>query len=215
MGEDKPSHSTGPRIAASVRWLAVAAWACFVWSRSLCDGPESSAQSNVVAELLRPAFAALGVHGVLGAHPSSCAKAAHFLEHLVLGDLVLRTHKRGGHGSLVAPRPPWRARPVCGSRPFSRLAPGRSGQIGDIALDCCGVACGMALVVAIRGTRSARPRCRTMRMCAAHCGKRSCRRTCKNLATMVSSVTAMRRSSTRQIHIVAAPPSRHVSRMAS
>ena len=81
MGEDKPSYSTGPRIAAWVRWLAVAAWACFVWSRSLCDGPESSAQSNVVAELLRPALAALGVHEF-----SACTfivrKAAHFLEYL-------------------------------------------------------------------------------------------------------------------------------------
>ncbi|WP_288714484.1 VanZ family protein [uncultured Parolsenella sp.] len=158
MGEDKPSHSTGPRIAAWVRWLAVAAWACFVWSRSLCDGPESSAQSNVVTELLRPAFAALGVHEF-----SACTfivrKAAHFLEYLVLGVLLALTREEGT-GPLW-PRALLGVLVPSADETIQLFVPGRSGQIADIALDCCGVACGMALVAAIRGTRSARPRCRT------------------------------------------------------
>ena len=54
-----------------------------------------------------------------------------------------------------------------------------------------------------------------VRICVSQPGKRSCRRTWRNFATMVSSVTAMRVEPEPEIHSVLAPPSRHTRRMSS
>ena len=52
-------------------------------------------------------------------------------------------------------------------------------------------------------------------MCVSQVGKASRSRTCRNLATIVSSVTAMRVEPEPEIHSVPAPPSRQVARMPS
>lgn len=151
------SQGRGPvtrRVPSWARWLAVAAWTCFVWSRSLFPGPASSAQSNVVAELLRPMFEALGIREF-----SMCTfivrKAAHFLEYLVLGALLALTKEKGA--KPVWPRALLGVPVPCVDETIQLFVPGRSGQLSDVMLDCLGVACGAALVT---GIRSVLPRCR-------------------------------------------------------
>lgn len=148
----------GRRLPArATRWLlraAVLAWVCFIWSRSLFDGPASSSQSDAVAALLAPAFEALGVRDV-SMRTLLVRKAGHFLEYLVLGALLALTREEGaGH---LWPRALLGVFAPCVDESIQLHVPGRSGQLSDVALDCCGVACGMALV---RGIRSALPRCR-------------------------------------------------------
>lgn len=157
MKESKEEMPRTHRVPAWARWLVVAAWTCFIWSRSLFAGPESSAQSNLVAELLRPAFGALGIHEF-----SACTfivrKAAHFLEYLVLGILLACTCDASEEGARpLWPRALLGVSVPCIDETIQLCVPGRSGQLADVMLDCCGVACGMALV---RGIRSVRPRCR-------------------------------------------------------
>lgn len=150
MEQGKRSH----RVPTWARWLLVVAWACFVWSRSLYPGPQSSSQSAVVVALVRPLLEALGVCDE-SAMSFLVRKAGHFLEYTVLGALLALT-RAGGEGPL------W-PRVLAGvavpgvDETIQRFVPGRSGQLTDVMLDCCGVAFGM---LAVTGIRSARRRCR-------------------------------------------------------
>ena len=134
--------------------ILVALTLAFIWGNSLMPGAISGAISDWFGAVLSHIFGGqvdtVHGHGVL-------RKLAHGTEYLVLGvELCL----------WLIPEQPWTALALSGvlaaltDETIQLFVPGRSGQIADVALDCCGVACGMALVAAIRGTRSARPRCR-------------------------------------------------------
>lgn len=147
------SKTKSHRVPVWARWLLVFAWASFIWSRSLFPGPESTAQSAVVVDILRPAFE---VFGVTDATLMSflVRKAGHFLEYALFGALLGSTPEDG--------RPGWR-QVVPGvivpsaDETLQRFVPGRSGQLSDVALDCVGVAFGLLVAT---GIRSARRTCR-------------------------------------------------------
>ena len=137
------------RVPVWARWLLVFAWALFIWSRSLFPGPESTAQSAVVVDILRPAFEALGFTNAT-LMSFLVRKAGHFLEYAVLGALLGSTTEDG--------RPGWR-QVVPGlivpsaDETLQRFVPGRSGQFSDVALDCAGVALGLLVTTGIRSVR--------------------------------------------------------------
>ena len=137
------------RVPVRARWLLVFAWALFIWSRSLFPGPESTAQSAVVVDILRPAFEALGVTNAT-LMSFLVRKAGHFLEYAVFGALLGSTPEDG--------RPGWR-QVVPGlivpsaDETLQRFVPGRSGQLSDVALDCAGVAFGLFVTTGIRSVR--------------------------------------------------------------
>ena len=147
------SKTKSHRVPVWARWLLVFAWVLFIWSRSLFPGPESTAQSSAVVDILRPAFEALGVTDA-NLMSFLVRKAAHFLEYALLGALLGSTPEEV--------RPGWR-QVVPGviapsaDETLQRFVPGRSGQLSDVALDCAGVAFGMLVAT---GIRSARRRCR-------------------------------------------------------
>lgn len=127
----------------------------FIWSRSLFDGVESSAQSSLVVGVLAPAFGAAGISDV-DVMTLAVRKAAHFLEYLVLG-LLLSLSREGGRG-----RVPWQqlfvglAVPVA-DESIQALVPGRSSLVTDVLIDFAGVSAGLALGNAI-GRITTRPR---------------------------------------------------------
>lgn len=137
------------RVPVRARWFLVFAWALFIWSRSLFPGPESTAQSAVVVDILRPAFEALGVTNAT-LMSFLVRKAGHFLEYAVFGALLGSTPEDG--------RPGWR-QVVPGlivpsaDETLQRFVPGRSGQLSDVALDCAGVAFGLFVTTGIRSVR--------------------------------------------------------------
>ncbi len=131
------------------RWaVAFCCWTLLIWGHSLVQGPQSSAESGMVVELVRPLFEALGVSDV-DLMTLVVRKGAHFAEYAVLGVLAwgtLRARLRErGHAPfpaalLVA------LVPVC-DEAIQLLVPGRSGQLGDVLLDLSGVCCGVLLAV--------------------------------------------------------------------
>lgn len=147
------SKTKSHRVPVWARWLLVFAWVLFIWSRSLFPGPESTAQSAAVVDILRPAFEALGVTDT-NLMSFLVRKAAHFLEYALLGALLGSTSEEV--------RPGWR-QVVPGviapsaDETLQRFVPGRSGQLSDVALDCAGAAFGMLVAT---GIRSVRRKCR-------------------------------------------------------
>lgn len=147
------SKTKSHRVPVWARWVLVFAWVLFIWSRSLFPGPESTAQSAAVVDILRPAFEALGVTDTT-LMSFLVRKAAHFLEYALLGALLGSTSEEGRPGwrqfvpGVIAPS---------ADETLQRFVPGRSGQLSDVALDCAGVAFGMLVAT---GIRSVRRKCR-------------------------------------------------------
>lgn len=142
----------------SRRWLVAAiVWTLFIWGNSLVPGEGSSSLSLGALEMIRSALDGLGL-------PSAwltnflVRKAAHAAEYAVLGVLVTgavdgaRMHRQG---ELSA---------ICVTLLFvpsideaiQLFVPGRSGQISDVLLDCCGAAAGVLASYGVARLRRAR-----------------------------------------------------------
>lgn len=129
------------------RWaVAFCCWTLLIWAHSLVQGPQSSAESGMVVDLVRPLFEALGVSDV-DLMTLVVRKGAHFAEYAVHGVLAWGTFRarlrERGHAPfpaalLVA------LVPVC-DETIQLLVPGRSGQLSDVLLDLSGVCCGVLL----------------------------------------------------------------------
>lgn len=153
----RPSQS---RPLQSRRWpwvVAVVLWTAFVWGHSLMSGPESTAESNFVMQLVRPLFLAVGV-----TQPDLMTfvirKAAHFSEYAVLGLLLWRC-ARGvafpmGHTGCVlvalVALSYGLAVPLVDELVIQARVPGRSSSLRDVAIDVSGlaVACALCALVA-------------------------------------------------------------------
>lgn len=129
----------------SRRWLAAAIiWTLFIWCNSLMPGEGSSSLSLGVLEMVRGALDSIGL-------PSAwltnflIRKTAHFTEYAVLGVLVTRavdyahTHRRGRLCAICV------ALLLVPSidETIQLFVPGRSGQVSDVLLDCCGATAGV------------------------------------------------------------------------
>lgn len=142
------SHSVNIRRP----WLiAAVAMVLFIWCNSLVPGTQSGGLSLGVVDMLRAALDALGI-------PSAWVtnfvvrKAAHFTEYAVLGVLFAQAfdlHRGAGARTIAA---------VCLVLVFvpsldetiQLFVPGRSGQLSDVMLDCCGAATGAFLTAMFR-----------------------------------------------------------------
>ena len=141
------SHSVNIRRP----WLVAAvAMMLFIWCNSLVPGTQSGGLSLGVVDALRSALDALGI-------PSAWVtnfvvrKAAHFTEYAVLGVLFARAFdlRRGARARTIAV--------VCLvlvlvpvlDETIQLFVPGRSGQLSDVLLDCCGAATGAFLTCKI------------------------------------------------------------------
>ena len=141
------SHSVNIRRP----WLiAAVAMVLFIWCNSLVPGTQSGGLSLGVVDTLRAALDALGI-------PSAWVtnfvvrKAAHFTEYTVLGVLFARAFdlRRGASARTIAV--------VCLvlvlvpalDESIQLFVPGRSGQLSDVMLDCCGAATGAFLTCKI------------------------------------------------------------------
>lgn len=128
----------------STTWaVAFACWVALVWGHSLIQGPQSSLESGMVVDLLRPVFEALGMadENLMGL---VVRKTAHFSEYAVLGVLA-----RGLFGSLRSERgvSPFPAALLVALVPvvdecIQLFVPGRSGQVTDVLIDLSGLAAG-------------------------------------------------------------------------
>lgn len=152
------------RRAARVAWaLATAAMVCVVWGNSLVPGGESGGLSMSVVATARSWLDAAGL-------PSGWVtnfvvrKAAHFSEYLVLAVLAFHAFVGG------APRGRGRATLACALAAFLVAVPcvdesiqrfvsvGRSGQLRDVFIDCCGAVTGVLLCLLVRHMRGGRAR---------------------------------------------------------
>ena len=135
------------RDSVSLGWLVLAlAMVALIWGNSLVPGDGSSGISLTVMEAVRDALAALGLPFEWVTN-FLVRKTAHFTEYAVLGILVsqafdpARTLPRG---ALAATAIMLVLVPSI-DETIQLFVPGRSGQVTDVLLDCCGAATGVLL----------------------------------------------------------------------
>ena len=131
----------------SLPWVVVTvAVVSFIWGNSLVPASGSNGLSLSVLDAVRDALASLGLP-VGWVTNFVVRKTAHFCEYLALG--FCASH------ALDAERRPTRGRLAsCAlllvlvpsiDETIQLFVPGRSGQVTDVLLDCCGAATGVAL----------------------------------------------------------------------
>ena len=113
----------------------------FIWCNSLVPGTPSGTLSLGVADALR---AALDVFGIPSAWVTNFVvrKAAHVTEYAVLGVLVAQALdlRRGADVRVVAAACIALLLVPSVDETIQLFVPGRSGQLSDVLLDCCGAA---------------------------------------------------------------------------
>ena len=142
------SHDSARRSTYRTWAVALLCWVLLIWAHSLIQGPQSSAESGMVVDLVRPLFEALGVSDV-DLMTLVVRKGAHFAEYAVLGVLAWGTFRARLRERRHAPFPAVllvALVPVC-DEAIQLLVPGRSGQLSDVLLDLSGVCCGVLLAV--------------------------------------------------------------------
>lgn len=127
------------------RWaIALAAWVALIWGHSLVAGPESSVESGLVVDLLRPVFVAMGVTDQ-DTMSFVVRKCAHFTEYAILGLIVLKNarlwwatlRRRASSLVLAAVAVPFVDESI------QLLTPGRAGMLRDVGIDLMGLVTGL------------------------------------------------------------------------
>ena len=146
-----PAHESYVRVP----WLvAMAVMVLFIWGNSLVPGTESGGLSLTVVSTIRDALDALGI-------PSAWVtnflvrKAAHFTEYAVLGILAARTFnlRRGAPAARILFACAVLVLVPSIDETIQLFVAGRSGQVTDVLLDCCGAATGAALAALLSSLR--------------------------------------------------------------
>ena len=107
----------------SKRWLALTVIIiCLIWGNSLVPASGSNGLSLSVLDAVRDALASLGLP-VGWVTNFVVRKTAHFCEYLALVLVLVPSI----------------------DETIQLFVPGRSGQVTDVLLDCCGAATGVAL----------------------------------------------------------------------
>ena len=132
-------------------FIAAAAMVLFIWCNSLVPGTPSGTLSLGVADALR---AALDVFGIPSAWVTNFVvrKAAHVTEYAVLGVLVAQALdlRRGADVRVVAAACIVLLLVPSVDETIQLFVPGRSGQLSDVLLDCCGAATGAYLTCMLK-----------------------------------------------------------------
>lgn len=140
------------RSCISLPWfVAMVAMIVLIWGNSLVPGEGSSSLSTTVMELIRSALGALSL-------PSAWVtnflvrKTAHFTEYAILG--VLTSQALNPKGSSLRTRGMLIAAVLVLvpslDETIQLSVEGRSGQVIDVLLDCCGAAFGVAVRIFVR-----------------------------------------------------------------
>ena len=135
-----------------VRWPWVVAFClmvCFIWGNSLEPASASGALSDNVLAFLQECLAGIGLpYEWLTDH--IVRKCAHFSEYMVLGLIGMQafTPHRGARcrAAVVLTAALLVAVPSC-DETIQLFVDGRSGQVSDVLLDCCGAATGVVLTL--------------------------------------------------------------------
>lgn len=135
------------RDSVSLPWLALSIlMIALIWGNSMVPGTGSSSISLSVMDAVHGFLAALGLPYEWVTN-FLVRKAAHFTEYAVLGILVSQAldpaHTISGRSVAATAL-------VCVLVPsidetIQLFVSGRSGQVTDVLLDCCGAATGIAL----------------------------------------------------------------------
>lgn len=135
------------RARVSLPWLALAfVFILFIWGNSLVPGEGSGSLSLAVMEMAHGVLRAVGLPYEWLTN-FIVRKTAHFTEYMVLGIVASQAfgpRRRTDQAAIVA------AALMCALVPsidetIQLFVDGRSGQITDVLLDCCGAACGIFL----------------------------------------------------------------------
>ena len=145
---------TNRGLKGHLRWPWIAAFClmvCFIWGNSLEPASTSGALSGGVLEFLQGCLAGVGLpYEWLTDH--IVRKCAHFSEYLVLGLIGMQafTPHRSPRctGAVVLCAALLVGVPSC-DETIQLFVDGRSGQVSDVALDCCGAATGVALTLLV------------------------------------------------------------------
>lgn len=142
----------GLRRRVSIPWgIAALAMIAFIWGNSLVPGEGSGQFSLAVLDAVRECLSALGL-------PSGwltnflVRKTAHFSEYAVLGVLVSQALRP----ATALNRRAWLLVALILvlvpslDETIQLFVPGRSGQVSDTLLDCCGAATGALLAALMR-----------------------------------------------------------------
>lgn len=154
-------------MSISIPWLIVFILTiCVIWGNSLVPGRGSSSLSLTVLEMLRSALETAGLPFAWLTH-LMVRKAAHFTEYAVLaivGMQAFRPHRLVGAGTrailarTALTAAALEAVPVV-DETIQLFVDGRSGQVGDVLIDTCGIVFGVGLSLAARVICSRCARC--------------------------------------------------------
>ena len=125
----------------------------FIFVQSALPGDLSSNESNFIVQLLVALFDVDA-----GSVGFAVRKCAHFTEYLVLGlslgftvdDFVGMPETGGGKAKSLSLAWGIGALYACTDEFHQRFVPGRSGELRDVGIDCCGVLTGVLLYTAYR-----------------------------------------------------------------
>lgn len=135
------------REKVSIPWLVLTLlFIAVIWGNSLVPGEGSGAMSLGVVDIIHNALRSVGLP-FEWVTDFVVRKTAHFCEYALLGILAsqaLDPNRRVSRGAIVA------TALLCAAVPsidetIQLFVPGRSGQVTDVLLDCCGAATGMGL----------------------------------------------------------------------
>lgn len=129
--------------------VATAGWIAFIFSNSMLNAEQSSANSAGFFNALQNLFNAVGIQS--GLTELGIRKAAHFAEFAVLGVLLVVTVR------MYSPRPVRHLFPplfiglatAVTDEYIQLFSEGRSSQVGDIVLDFAGLAAGILICLLI------------------------------------------------------------------
>lgn len=129
--------------------VATAGWIAFVFSNSMLNAEQSSANSTGFLNAIQNLFSAVGLQS--GLTEFGIRKAAHFAEFAALGVLLLVTVR------MYSPRPVRHLFPpffiglatAVTDEYIQLFSEGRSSQVGDIVLDFAGLAVGILICLLI------------------------------------------------------------------
>ena len=163
----RETTASATRTGISLPWvLAIIAMIAVIWGNSMVPGEGSGNLSAAVLAFLQGGLDALGI-------PSAwltefiVRKTAHFTEYMVLGLIAMqayRPHRAPHMGTVLATALTLVLVPSL-DETIQRFVNGRSGQVSDVLLDCCGAAFGVVLTLAVARIRT---RLRTRRDSDSH-----------------------------------------------
>lgn len=158
LSQDSSERHSGPTMALqqsakhpncqfSWPWLILTGvMVLFIWGNSLVPGTGSSNLSETVVHIVQSTLALLGLPWEWVTN-FVVRKAAHFTEYMVLGLITAHAfdpHYTGEHLRLFQLAILLVLVPSI-DEAIQLFVPGRSGQVIDVLIDCCGAATGVLI----------------------------------------------------------------------